>query len=151
MTPTYIAFIPTVQELVWSDLGKNGKLILHGTLGKCKRADRRERLWSKLLIAVSQKLFDIEPWDLVLLLILTVCKCAPNLFEIWKAGFQACPTLMWNFPKFGSYRYISRHTSSTNSKNSFNKNSVNISNSTLNTGSLLFMINSKSQLKISIF
>ena len=35
---------------------------------------------------------------LVLLLILTVCIYAPNFIEIWKGGFQACPTLMWNFP-----------------------------------------------------
>ena len=60
--------------------------------------DEREGLLSKLLIAISQKLFEIEPWNLVLLLIFTVCTYAPNFIEIWKGGFQACPTLIWNFP-----------------------------------------------------
>ena len=34
---------------------------------------KREGLLSKLLIAIFQKLFEIEPWNLVLLLIFTVC------------------------------------------------------------------------------
>ena len=63
-----------------------------------RQEDEREGLLSKLLIATSQKLFEIEPWNLVLLLIFTVCTYAPNFIEIWKSGFQACPNLMWNFP-----------------------------------------------------
>ena len=34
---------------------------------------KREGLLSKLLIAIFQKLFEIEPWNLVLLLTFTVC------------------------------------------------------------------------------
>ena len=30
---------------------------------------------------------------------LMTCTYAPNFIEIWKGGFQTCPTLMWNFPK----------------------------------------------------
>ena len=61
--------------------------------------NEREGLWSKFLIAISQKLFEIEAWNLVLLLIFILCTYAPNLIEIWKGGFQACPTLIWNSPK----------------------------------------------------
>ena len=63
-----------------------------------RQEDKREGLCSKLLIAISQKLFEIETWNLVLLFTFTVCAYAPNFIEIWEGGFQACPTLMWNFP-----------------------------------------------------
>ena len=63
-----------------------------------KRAKEKD-CGPKLLITISQKLLEIKAWNLVLLLIFTVCTYALNFIEIWKGGFQACPNLMWNSPR----------------------------------------------------
>ena len=140
--------------MVWSELGRNGKLTLCGTLGKCtefqekkkffskfqyfllfwewfkcyfwiphpkihkgttfhenwvnqtqkygpkcttknfqdgRQEDEKERLWSKLLIATPQKLFEIEPWNLVLLLISWHVHMLQISLKFEKVGFRHVP------------------------------------------------------------
>ena len=50
---------------------------------------------------------ETEYWNLVLLLTFTICTYDTNLNEIWKGGFQACPTFTWNFPTINYIYYCS--------------------------------------------
>ena len=56
-----------------------------------RQEDKREGLCSKLLIAISQKLFEIETWNLVLLLILQYEHMLQISLKSEKVDFRLVP------------------------------------------------------------
>ena len=87
LTPKLIK-VPIFIKIQWTKLKIWMKMDYH-QFPRQPQEDEREGLWSKLFITISQKLFEIESWNLVLWL-------------IFKVYIYICSKFHWNLRRWVS-------------------------------------------------